>query len=90
MSQPPPKDAPFELKKIHSGWFERLSSATYQLWYSFSNGLMTLPTYTVSGAPDAANNIRRLIYVSDETGGATIAFSDGTNWRRVQDRSVIS
>ncbi len=31
-----------------------------------------------------------VIYVSDETGGATMAFSDGTNWRRVQDRVVVS
>jgi len=31
-----------------------------------------------------------VIYVSNETGGATLAFSDGTNWRRVQDRAVVS
>ena len=30
------------------------------------------------------------IYVSDETGGAVLAFSDGTNWRRVTDRAVVS
>ena len=30
------------------------------------------------------------IYVSNEAGGATLAFSDGTNWRRVQDRAIIS
>jgi hypothetical protein len=28
--------------------------------------------------------------VSDETGGATVAFFDGTDWRRVQDRAVVS
>lgn len=31
-----------------------------------------------------------VIYVSDETGGAVVAFSDGTNWRRVTDRAVVS
>jgi len=31
-----------------------------------------------------------MIYVSDESGGATLAFSDGLVWRRVQDRAVIS
>ena len=31
-----------------------------------------------------------MIYVSNESGGAVIAFSDGTNWRRVTDRAVIS
>jgi cobalamin biosynthesis protein CobT len=36
-----------------------------------------------SGAPVA-------IIVSDEAGGLTLAFSDGTNFRRVQDRAVVS
>lgn len=31
-----------------------------------------------------------IILVTDETGGATLAFSDGTNWRRVQDRAVVA
>jgi hypothetical protein len=31
-----------------------------------------------------------MIYVSDETGGAVMAFSDGTNWRRVTDRQIVS
>lgn len=49
-----------------------------------------LETYTVAGAPAAADYTQGLIYVSNETGGATVAFSDGTNWRRVQDRAIIS
>lgn len=48
------------------------------------------PSFTVAGVPAAATYARGLIYVSNETGGATIAFSDGTNWRRVQDRAIIS
>ena len=31
-----------------------------------------------------------MVFVSNEAGGATMAFYDGTNWRRVQDRAVIS
>ena len=31
-----------------------------------------------------------LIYVWDDAGGAVLAFSDGTDWRRVTDRAVIS
>ena len=49
-----------------------------------------LPTYTVATVPAAADNTRRMIYVSDETGGAVPAFSDGTDWRRVTDRAIIS
>ena len=47
-------------------------------------------TYTVVGAPSAATYPRGIIYVSNESGGAVLAFSDGTNWRRVTDRAVIS
>jgi len=49
-----------------------------------------LPTYTVSGVPTASSYTRGMIYVSDETGGAIPAFSDGTNWRRVTDRAIVA
>jgi hypothetical protein len=45
---------------------------------------------TVAGAPAAATYEGYVIYVTDETGGATLAFSDGTNWRRTTDRAIIS
>jgi hypothetical protein len=48
------------------------------------------PTYTVATAPVGASYIGGMIYVSDEAGGPTMAFYDGTNWRRVQDRAIIS
>jgi len=31
-----------------------------------------------------------VISVSDETGGHILAFSDGTNWRRVTDNAIVS
>lgn len=46
-------------------------------------------TFTVSSLPSAAQQ-GQMIYVSDETGGATMAFSDGTNWRRITDRAIVS
>jgi hypothetical protein len=55
-----------------------------------ANLLLQAKSYTVSGVPAAATYPRGVIYVSNETGGATLAFSDGTNWRRVQDRAVIA
>jgi hypothetical protein len=51
---------------------------------------LVLPTYTVVTLPSAALWTRGLVYVSNETGGATLAFSDGSNWRRVQDRAIVS
>lgn len=48
------------------------------------------PSYTVATVPDATINESMGIYVSDETGGATIAFSNGVNWLRVRDSVIIS
>jgi hypothetical protein len=48
-----------------------------------------LVSYTVATVPSAAI-VGLLIYVSNESGGAVPAFSDGTNWRRVTDRAIIS
>ena len=48
-------------------------------------------SYTVAGVPNAGTSgAGTIIYVSNETGGATLAFSDGTNWRRCTDRIIIS
>ncbi len=49
-----------------------------------------LKTYAVADRPDAAEWIGGLIYLSNEAGGAVIAFSDGVNWRRVTDRAIVS
>lgn len=55
------------------------------------SGPVKLPSYTVSGVPSASTSgAGAQIYVSNETGGAVTAFSDGTNWRRVTDRAIIS
>ena len=68
----------------------RLNSALMRDGSEPMSGPLVLPTYTVAGVPDVATYARGLIYVSNETGGATIAFSDGVNWRRVQDRAIVS
>lgn len=51
-------------------------------------GPIRLPSYVKAALPPATAT--GLIYVSNDTGGPTVAFADGTNWRRVQDRNVIS
>ena len=51
---------------------------------------LQMASYTVANVPSAALNPRTMIYVSNEVGGAVPAFSDGTNWRRVTDRAIIS
>jgi hypothetical protein len=54
------------------------------------DGPVRVKSYTVAALPDATLGTGQCIYVSDETGGAVLAFSDGTNWRRATDRAVVS
>lgn len=53
-------------------------------------GPLVLAPYPKASMPAAASYTGGMIYVTDEAGGAVPAFSDGTNWRRVQDRAVVS
>ena len=45
--------------------------------------------YTVSTLPSPTET-KRIILVLDETGGAVLAFNDGTDWRRVTDRAIVN
>jgi len=54
------------------------------------DGPVRCGSYTVAGVPVAGAGAGQMIFVSDESGGPTLAFSDGTDWRRVADRAVIS
>lgn len=49
-----------------------------------------LERFTVATLPDATAFRSVLIIVTNETGGEIPAWSDGTNWRRVSDRAVVS
>lgn len=59
-------------------------------WEGMAANLMHLGIYTVATLPAAAGNTGALIYVSDATGGAVPAFSNGSSWLRVDTRAVIS
>jgi len=52
---------------------------------------LVIPTYTVAQLANlSASPAAQFVYCSDESGGAVPAFSDGTNWRRVTDRAVVT
>ncbi|MDQ2090061.1 DUF2793 domain-containing protein [Marimonas arenosa] len=53
-------------------------------------GAVQVAGYTVATLPAASAMPWAIIGVSDETGGAVLAFSDGSDWRRVTDRAVVS
>lgn len=47
--------------------------------------------FTVASLPDpTAMGAGTMVYVTDASGGGVMAFSDGTDWRRMTDRAVVS
>jgi hypothetical protein len=53
--------------------------------------------YQVASLPDATSygstagdTFSALIFITDESGGPTMAFSDGTNWLRISDNTIVS
>jgi hypothetical protein len=68
-------------------WMNWLGRTTCQ-WLQY---LDAPALHTVATLPSNMDNpIGKMIYVSDESGGATLAFNDGTNWRRITDRAIVS
>ncbi|MCA1300785.1 DUF2793 domain-containing protein [Stappia indica] len=54
-------------------------------------GPVRVKGYTVAGLPSAVEHgAGAIVFVSDESGGPVLAFSDGAGWRRVNDRAVVS
>lgn len=54
------------------------------------NGVLMFTGVSAISVPMASNNAGGLTYITDEVGGAVLAWSDGTNWRRVTDGAIIS
>lgn len=53
--------------------------------------VLQLNVYTVSTLPTVPTSPKiGVIGVSDETGGPTMAFSNGTNWLRTLDNAIVS
>ncbi len=53
------------------------------------DGALRVKSYLIASLPPAVGD-GQIIYVSDEAGGPTLAFSDGAAWRRVSDRAIVS
>lgn len=73
-----------------------VATVEYDLGTITTGGILTpsyllLPSYTVSQLSSlTASPAGQFVYCSNESGGAVPAFSDGTNWRRVTDRAIVS
>jgi hypothetical protein len=72
-------------------------SANLNLWLSAKgtgtvivNKPVVFQSYTVAQANALTATAGATIYVSNETGGGTLAYGNGTNWLRVKDAAIIS
>ena len=55
------------------------------------DGPVRVKSYAKAALPSASGaGAGAIAHVSDEAGGSVLAFSDGSNWRRVTDRAVVS
>jgi len=82
------KDGPVVISPIMQNFIDDL---VQKLNIQIFGNAVRLPSYTVATlpvVPDVSEPSQ--IFVSDETGGSVPAFSDGTNWRRVTDRAIVS
>lgn len=76
-------------KDFTIGYDGSISWNGYTVWHAGND--VKHRSFTVATVPSASSaGAGTMIYVSNESGGAVPAFSDGTNWRRVTDRAIIS
>lgn len=89
VSKPKRTDAVLEGSTPSQMYQEFFDDLEQQLNDNLLNFRVQLISYAVADVP-TASPAGGLIYVSDEAGGAVPAFSDGINWRRVTDRTIVS
>lgn len=72
--------------------FDAFLSALINAVNAVSQGGLVAPkSHTVATVPTASEHTGRLIYVSDGAAGSPVlAFSDGTDWLRVDTLAAIS
>jgi hypothetical protein len=75
---------------------DSMISQSYNLGTIITVGLfypdqLVLPSYTVSQLGNlGAFPGGQMVFCTNDSGGPVPAFSDGTNWRRVTDRAIVS
>ena len=100
VNSPPALAQPRMLRPYDTDLFRTLFSELLAHAHRLNNAVVTdqeeaggpiiLRSYLKTALPIVANYTGGMIYVTDEAGGAVPAFSDGTNWRRVTDRAIVS
>jgi hypothetical protein len=73
-----------------------IATVEYDLGLIVTSGIiqpdsLILPSKTVAELANlSASPAAQFVYCSNESGGSVPAFSDGTNWRRVTDRAIVT
>lgn len=75
---------------LPAGYWEVTSGLSIDSTHATFSLLPVMPSCTVAEALVLTPTAGAIIYVTNESGGPILAFGDGTNWRRVTDRAVIS
>lgn len=71
-------------------WLENVLRSIEQAMARRLDAPIMLQDFAKADLPSAANWRGGMVYVTDDVGGAIPAYSDGTDWRRVSDRAIVS
>lgn len=72
-------------------WFSELRSRTGEGPLPVQGySVATLPPAEDWGSISSSDPFSSLIFVYDESGGPTLAYSNGTNWLRTSDGAIVS
>lgn len=86
-----PQPGGYEWPKWAGGmrlWAEALTQALASALND--DGMVRLPAFPKAKLPSAAASKWCVVIVKDDVNGEVPAWSDGTDWRRVTDRAIIS
>lgn len=95
---PPPSTVKSDIPSSFLRWFQqifdRVGTGPFKIQGYNKADLASVVTNPLApnrwGFTSTEDSFSSIIYVTDDVDGATLAFSDGTNWLRVSDRAVIS
>lgn len=75
--------------EFHRDWKTWANALLEWLQRPQPQGAVVLPAYGVDGVPPA-NRDGLVVWVVDDVGGPTIAYSEGGAWKRLSDGATIS
>lgn len=77
---------------MQTGFINRIWALFFTALADHASGSVPirLPLINVADLPNPVGLEGALVYVPDESNGATVAFSDNVNWLRIYDRAIVT